>query len=195
MALAIFDLDGTLIRGQSQMYLIFYLRKKGLINFFDFVYILFWFAGYKLGIFKNPRSILEYAFKIIKGRNVKDVENLMEDFYKNSLKLKLNNKIVEILKNHQKNQDQIVLVTSAIKPVANIAARELGINHVIATNLEMEDGRYMGCIEGKIVYGTEKVKLLTQLFNYKDLNNSYIYTDHKSDTPLLKITKHPILIK
>ena len=194
MTLAIFDLDGTLIDGQSQKYLIDYFYKNKLIGRFDYFYILIWFVGYKLGFLKDPRYILEYAFKIIKGKNVIEMEKLMKEFFCSSLKSFLNLKVVEKLREHQNRKDKIFLVSNAVKPLVQVVSSELGIENIIATELEEENGLYTGKINGEIVYGREKVKRLREIFNEENLNQAYAYADHKSDESLLEIVKYPFLV-
>jgi HAD superfamily hydrolase (TIGR01490 family) len=194
MTLAIFDLDGTLINGQSQKYLIDYFYKNKLISRFDYFYILTWFVGYKLGFFNDPRYILEYAFKIIKGKDVVEMNKIMKEFYDNSLQSFLNLKVVGKLIEHQDQKDKIFIVSNAVKPLVEVVSRELGVENIIATELQKENGLYTGRIKGEIVYGAEKVKRLQEIFSEEELKESCAYADHRSDIDLLKIAKHPFLV-
>jgi HAD superfamily hydrolase (TIGR01490 family) len=194
MAIAIFDLDGTLIRGQSQLYLIKYLYKRRLIGVFDLMVIVGWFFGYRLNLFKNPRTIFNYAFRIIKGKDENEIKILMDNFYKDVLRDALRGDVVNRLKQHNKNKDEICLLTNAIKPIARAVADDLGIRNVIATEIEVIGSKYTGKIKGDIIYGKNKAEALKKNFAAKELLNSFIYADHYSDIEMLKLAGHPVLV-
>jgi HAD superfamily hydrolase (TIGR01490 family) len=188
-----FDLDGTLITGQSQKYLISYLYKINLISFYRLILLYLWFIGYKFNILKNPKIPLNIAFKIIEGKTVKEVAVVMQDFYNNILKQKLNNQVIKKLKIHQNNGDEIILLSMAVAPVAQVVGEKIGISNIISTKLEIQSGSYTGKIEGELVYGNEKAKIINVKYK-NELLNSYAYADHYSDYGLLKIVRHPVLV-
>lgn len=194
MAKVIFDLDDTLIKGQSQKYLIFYLYKKGLIGLFDLLIILGWFFGYSLNIFKDPAVIFNFAFKIIKGKNEEELKVLIGNFYNEVLEKKLNPKVIGRLEAHKKKGDDIYLVTNAIRPIADSAAKKLGIAKVISTKMETANGKYTGKIKGRIVYGKEKIAAVKKILDKNDPGASYAYADHFSDIGFLCLVGHPVLV-
>jgi len=63
--LAIFDLDNTLLKEQSQAALLNYAFKKRLISLFFYIKVMSWFIAYKLGLAKNPKKIMEYSFNFL----------------------------------------------------------------------------------------------------------------------------------
>ena len=69
--LVIFDLDNTLIKGQSQAFLLSYLLKKGVITPFFYLKLMSWFIFYKLGLIKNPGRIMDYSFSFLKDNERK----------------------------------------------------------------------------------------------------------------------------
>ncbi|MFA6393436.1 MAG: HAD family hydrolase [Patescibacteria group bacterium] len=194
MAIAIFDLDGTLIRGQSQLYIIKYLYKRRLISVFDLIVITGWFLGYWLSIFNDPRIIFSFAFRIIKGKDENEVKALVDGFYEKVLRDKFRGNVVNRLVNHKNNNDEIYLLTNAIKPIARAVADDLGIRNVIATEMEVIGNKYTGKIKGDIIYGKQKVKALKKIFTAKELLDSFIYADHYSDIEMLKLADHPVLV-
>ena len=93
--LVVFDLDGTLINGQSQKMLITFAYKNNYINFLNFSIINIWFFIYKINLVNNPQKILQYALKnIIKNKKKKEVTEIISEFYENILKYKFNKKRV-----------------------------------------------------------------------------------------------------
>lgn len=193
MSLVIFDLDNTLIRGQSQWLLLGYLLKKGKVNIFFFSRVLFWFLGYKLGLFKNPKKIMVYSFQIVKNKKVAEINDWLSDFYSKALKQKLISQTVDILKKHKSQGDKIILLSNSVKPLVEIVGKDLGIDEVIATELEEIEGRYTGKIKSDIIYGEYKAEVIKEKFG-NNLADSFAYADHYSDIPLLKLVDHPTAI-
>ena len=73
-------------------------------------------------------------------------------------------------------------------------AKRIGVNQVVCTKAEVNDGIITGRILGKNCHGQEKVKRLESLLNPSDWYSSVLYTDHYSDYPLLKKVKKAILV-
>lgn len=194
MNLVFFDLDGTIFKGQSQQYLIFYLYNKGWLGFYKLIILLFWFFGYKLHIFKDLNWPLGYSFDIIRNRRIEEVKKLFNSFYDEILQFKFNDIALKKLKEHQQTGDRIVLISSCVKPLAELAANKLGIREVISTELEKEKGLYTGKIKGEIVYGRKKAEIIKEKFIVKELKNSYAYADHYSDIFLLELVDYPVLL-
>ncbi len=193
MSLVIFDLDNTLIRGQSQWLLLGYLLKKGRVNLIYFLKVFSWFLGYKLGLFKNPKKIMAYSFQLVKNKKVAEIDEMLNDFYNRVLKYKLIKQSVDLLKKHQQKGDKIILLSNAVKPLVEIVGKDLGVDEVIATELEEIDDKYTGKIEDDIIYGDYKADVIKEKFG-DNLAGSFAYADHYSDISLLKLVEHPTAI-
>ena len=153
-----FDIDDTIINGQSQPRLVKYLFFKGKINILFLIRVYFWFILYKLSLIKSPLSIMEYSFRFISGWRIDLTEKILNEFYNDNLKVKLNRKVIDEINYHKKQGNIIIIVTNVFYSLAKIIADNLGIDKVIATNLEIENNRYTGKIKGEIVYGENKVR-------------------------------------
>ena len=73
-------------------------------------------------------------------------------------------------------------MTTSFEPIAKYVAKFFHIHEYVATKLDVKNGKYTGKISGRINYKDEKVARLTK-YNFE---NSYAYSDHNSDIPLLK---------
>lgn len=80
--IAVFDLDGTIIRGQSQFLFLKFLIKKKVISSFSVIPLFVWFLFYKLKLVSKPDKAFDYALKIFKKNNYNDLSNLAADFVK-----------------------------------------------------------------------------------------------------------------
>lgn len=191
--LVIFDIDKTLIEGQSQRLLINYLYKQNYIGVFFYAKIILWFALYKIGLFKNPRKIMDYSYTFAKGKSVNYIHELLEDFYESVLKECFYQEAVSILEKHSQEKRQILIISNVVSPLARIISDRLSINNYIATKLEKRGNKYTGNIKGEIIYGEEKMKKAKQFMKDQGFSpsNTWAYADHHSDISLLKNTSKP----
>jgi HAD superfamily hydrolase (TIGR01490 family) len=194
--LVIFDIDGTLIRGQSQRALLSFFFEKKVVGTFYFLKVYLWFVLYRVGLVADPRTIAEYAFSFLAGREVSGVELLIRNFLDEKLKYNFNERVLEVLKNHQKEDRSVVLVSNAVDVLVKDIADFLNIKYYIATRLEMKDSKFTGKISGQIVYGENKLRLARAFVQEHGFSfeNTWAYGDHESDVPLLEAVKHPIVV-
>jgi len=60
--IVILDLDGVIIKGQSQQFFLDYLFQEKIIGLFFYLRIYVWFVFYKLGLVRSPKKIITFAF-------------------------------------------------------------------------------------------------------------------------------------
>lgn len=195
--LVIFDIDNTLVKGQSQNILLDYLYRKGLIGKIYFLKIYIWFILYKTGIVENPKKVLEYAIKFIAGRRVEEIKRIIDEFVDMELKNYFFDGAIKKINEHKKTGAKIILVSNAIDILVQEIANYLGVNEYIASKLEIKDNKYTGRLEGSLAYGDnklEKVKSFLASKNDLSLNNAWVYTNHHSDIILLSAVKYPVAV-
>lgn len=194
--LAIFDIDNTLVDGQSQQAFLEYIFKKRIIKPLPFFKIYLWFILYKIGIVKNPKKIMNYAFSFLKGWPIEKLSKIIESFFEEKLEKKFFKEGLELVKKHKSRGDKIILLSNAFDFLVARIARFLNADGYIGTKLEIENGTFTGKISGDIVYGGKKIDYIE---NFSRENNfsaadSWAYADHTSDLPFLKIVKYPVTV-
>ncbi|MEI7497665.1 MAG: HAD-IB family hydrolase [Candidatus Falkowbacteria bacterium] len=195
MAIAIFDFDGTLITGQSQMMLIVYALKKRQIDIYSFIKIWFWFLAYSKKLAGNPQLIIAFAYRrLLHRKSEADILLFIEEFYHAVIAKKLRPKIISILEEHRLRGDEVILLTNALEPLARVVAKQLDCNRFFSTTPEKIKGVYTGEIEGEIMYGYKKAELIKKIFTPVELNNASAYCDHESDVALLELVGHPVAV-
>jgi HAD superfamily hydrolase (TIGR01490 family) len=194
--LVIFDVDNTIIKGQSQKLLLEFVFKKRIIKFFRYLKILYWFALYKLGISKNPEKTMEYAYGFLKNKDEYYLENIINDFFNNKLKRYFFKEALDLIDKHKKEEREIILISNAIEPIIKKIAQYSGIKYYIATKLEIQNGKYTGKIDGGIVYGKNKIAKIKDFIekNGFSFKNSWSYGDHASDLDILGTVTHSIAV-
>jgi HAD superfamily hydrolase (TIGR01490 family) len=191
--LVIFDIDGTIVRGQSQRLFLKYLLSVHKIKLSFYLKLMMWFVLYKLGLVKDPKKPMEYAFSFLKGKSVEEIASLAHEFFEKVLKENIYSDVLDIIKEHRSLGREVMLVSNAAEPIVKELALYLNVTQYICTTLEIEDGFYTGKI-GDTVYGEHKTDMIEQFFKIHDwnLNTAWAYGDHLSDQSLLSIVKHPV---
>lgn len=194
--LVILDLDNVIVKGQSQILLLNYLLEKKIISSFYYFKILAWFILYKIGITKNPRRIMEYAFSFLEGKDVSEIEAVIGKFFETHLKKFIFREMADIINKHKKEERRLVIISNAIDVIVEKIAEFLGVHNHIGTELAIVEGKFTGKIEGDIVYGDNKKTHLVKFIeeNNLSLTHSWAYADHISDVVILELVGNPFVI-
>lgn len=194
--LVIFDIDNTIVKGQSQKLLLSYLYRKKIIGFSYYLRIYVWFILYKLGLIRNPKKTMEYAFMFLKGKVVEETEKIIDNFFEEVLKKHIFEEAINLINDHRSKNREILLLSNIIDVLAKKITDFLGVRYCISTKLEIIDGKYTGKILGDIVYGENKevfAKNFIQGNNFS-VNTSWAYGDHITDLNVLKSVKYPFAV-
>ncbi len=192
----IIDLDGTIIKGQSQRLLLDFLFKKRIISPFQCLKIYLWFIFYKTGLAKNPENIMRYAFSFFAGKAVGEIDEIIDDFFETVLKKFIFQEMIDIINKHRKENRELLIVSNAAVIIVQKIARFLDIKNCIGTRLEIVNNKFTGNILGDIVYGKNKIKSAVGFLTSHNLliEDCWVYADHISDLPLLEIANCPIVV-
>lgn len=194
--IVLFDVDDTIIKGQSQKLFLDFLFKNNYVSIAYFLRLSLWFIFYKIGLIKNPKSAMQYAFSFTKNRTELDIAGIVEKFFNSTLVYKIYPEAKKIIKEHRDKGRSVLLVSNAVDVLIRKIASYLEADDFISTKLEIIDGVYTGNINGNIMYGEIKKQSVEHYIKSKGftLDNSWAYGDHMSDIFLLSIVKNPYVI-
>jgi len=101
----------------------------------------------------------------------------------------------QLMAAHQACDTDVVICTAAAEEVAQPIAAMLGANHLLATKMEIEDGRYTGQI-ALFNYGPAKAVAMRELARQQDydLASSFAYSDSITDLPMLEAVGHAVVV-
>ena len=155
-----------------------------------------WFVFYKLGFVLDPLPVIEYAFLFSKGKKIADIEYMVDEFFEKVLKFKIYPESISIIKKHQDEGREVILVSNAIGFLVHKVATYLNITTYFSTKLEIVDGVCTGKIVGGIMYSEQKLNAARQYSKLKNmsLNNSWSYADDGTDVYLMSHTAHPYAV-
>lgn len=196
MALAIFDLDNTLLDGDSDYLWGQFLAKQGLVDkdwyerenqrFYD---------EYKSGTL-DIFEFLEFSLRPLSENSPEKLEQLHQQFMDECIRPIITPASRKIIAEHARSDDILLIITATNKFITGPIAEELGVDNILATDPEMVDGRYTGKVSGTPCFREGKVERLHDWLRQNGLNlaDSYFYSDSHNDLPLLELVSKPIAV-
>jgi HAD superfamily hydrolase (TIGR01490 family) len=194
---AFFDLDKTIIARSSSLAFGKPFYKGGLINrsavmrsaYAQFVYLV---GGADHDQMERMRAYLQ---QLCAGWPVDQVRAIVAETVHDLIDPTIYAEAVELIaEHHSAGRDVVIVSTSGTEVVEPIGAM-IGADHVIATRMVVEDGRFTGEISF-YAYGPHKAEAVRELaaLNGYDLTSSYAYSDSATDLPMLEAVGHPFAV-
>ena len=134
--------------------------------------------------------------KWVKGMAEKTMIDLCSEVFSDVLLPSVHPEARSEIKFHKDKNAKVVILSSALTPVCNEMAKNLGMDDIICSDLEVKDGFLTGRPRGRLCFGEEK---LVRLKEYCERNNSktsdaWCYGDSISDLPALSSVGNPVCI-
>ena len=193
--LAIFDLDNTILNGDSDYSLINFLIEQGYVNKTEYENKNKYFYDQYYQGKLDYDEWAEFALSTIKGKKPEDMESLLSKFLIEVIEPMINIYALRLLHNHSHNNDVMLLASATNSVIVEPIAKRLGFKNIVATEVEIINESYTGKIlgipalgEGKLI----KVKEWMLKNNIESFDNSSFYSDSANDLPLLKKVSKPI---
>lgn len=196
MSLAIFDLDNTLLNGDSDHAWGEFLCEKGIVDseFYrqsnDYFY-----QQYKAGSL-DIYEFLEFALKPLADNEPQRLSELHQEFMTTKVAPMMLPKAATLLQKHRDQGDYLLIITATNRFVTGPIAEALGVDDTLATEPEQIDGRYTGKVAGTPCFQSGKVERLNTWLEQSNhsLENSYFYSDSINDKPLLDQVTNPVAV-
>jgi len=192
MALALMDVDDTLIHGYTGFLSLPYLRRAGIIGWKHVFRAVHYVLLNNVGLLDDEKMLCEVCEPFV-GQRVESVQIALEEALREVLLPRLRQDGLSCLERHRWRGDQLVLFTSTSRLVASPLARTLDIPNVVALFQRTKDGFFLPGLEEPICYGEGKL-LRLQAFaaeREEDLEEAYYYTDSYRDLSALRAVGHP----
>lgn len=196
MALALFDLDNTLLDGDSDFEWGNFLVAKKLVNEKEYEAANnYFYQQYKLGTL----DIVEYSafsFKPLAVRSQEELEALHNEFMQSYILPMIKTKSMDLVEQHREQGDTLIIITATNSFITRPIATYFGIKHLIATEPLIANGNYTTEIDGTPCFQEGKVTRLYEWLenNQQTKEGSSFYSDSINDLPLLEIVDKPIVV-
>lgn len=196
MTLAIFDLDNTLLRGDSDLAWGHFLAEKGVVD--GDVYRAEhdrFYAAYEAGEL-DIHEFLAFQLKPLSQHDRETLENLRSEFMVSKVAPMITARAQNLVEEHRCQGHRLLIVTATNSFITQPIAQAFQIPVLIATEPEIVDGRFTGRLSGVPSFREGKVQLLRQWLARHDesLAGSWFYSDSHNDLPLLEVVDHPVAV-
>lgn len=193
---AFFDMDGTLLQGESQLGFLIWCWHRGIAPRWRALRVMAVYLTYLSGIERDAVRLRQVGFELFKGLEVSKINLAGEEFFKTYLQSRIRRRARALVRSHQEAGHLLALVTSASESVARPFARSLGIEILVATRLKSENGIFTGERQLPEPYAFEKQGLVLKICDEQGIcaESSYAYSDHHSDLDFLEVVGHPRVV-
>lgn len=199
MNLALFDLDNTILAGDSDYNWSRFLIQEGYLD--GAIHAEKnekFYADYKAGTL-DIFAFVEFQFKPL-ARNPRTVLNqLLKKYVEEVIKPMITEKARALVKRHQDEGDLIIVITATNSFITRPIAELFGIENLIGTDPEEKEGEFTGKVSGLPSFKEGKVTRLEAWLKGKNLSlasfeQSYFYSDSHNDLPLMQKVTHPVAV-
>ena len=197
--LALFDLDNTLLAGDSDYNWSLFLISEGLLDakthqdrneqFYQ---------DYKNGCL-NITEFLAFQLKPLSEHSKQFLDELHVKYMDKVIRPMMTKKAQALVDKHKAAGDLCVVITATNSFVTKPIATAYGIEHLLGSDPEMVNGQYTGGVTGVPTYKEGKVIRLNQWLEARgsklsDYDVSYFYSDSHNDLPLMKLVTNPVAV-
>lgn len=196
MALAIFDLDNTLLAGDSDYLWGTFLCEREIVDGEEFERENErFYREYKEGAL-DIYEFLRFSFRPLRDNQPNDLERWRRDFLREKIDPIILAKARGLIERHRDAGDELLIITATNEFVTTPIAERLGVPNLIATVPAQSNGRYTGEVSGTPSFQEGKVQRLMDWLQdaRADLAGSTFYSDSHNDIPLLERVDHPVAV-
>ncbi|AMO58655.1 phosphoserine phosphatase [Endozoicomonas montiporae] len=197
MALAIFDLDNTLIAGDSDYLWGKFMCEQKLVDVETFRRGNdHFYEQYEQGTM-NIHEYLGFALEPLTRYSMEELKHYHDLFMTEQIRPIMLEKARTLLQKHRDQGDHLMIITATSRFVTEPIAREFGVDTLLAIEAEIKDNRYTGNVVGTPTFQGGKVIRLQEWLTDNpgfSLEGSYFYSDSKNDLPLLQTVDYPFAV-
>jgi HAD superfamily hydrolase (TIGR01490 family) len=199
MNLALFDLDNTLLAGDSDYEWGQFLVDQGVLERAEYeAQNREFYEQYAAGTL-DIHEFLGFALRPLAEHASADLARWHADFMRQRIRPMIGAKARALVARHRDAGELCAVVTATNSFVTGPIAREFGIEHLIATEPEAVDGRFTGRVAGQPCFREGKILRVEQWLGREgrrlgDFARSAYYSDSHNDLPLLERVTHPVAV-
>jgi len=197
--LVLFDLDNTLLGGDSDFEWAQFLIEQGVLDrevyeaknqqFYD---------QYKAGTL-DIHAFLDFQLKPLSRHPRTQLDAWHTQYMRQKIKPIILPKAIELAARHAVDADLMAIITATNSFVTLPIAKEFGIEHLIGTDPEQVNGQFTGKVIGVPSFREGKVTRLdawlqARGLNWQSVTESWFYSDSLNDLPLLERVTHPVAV-
>ena len=194
--LAVFDLDDTLIQGDSSVLWTQYLWDKKIIKDPRFVEEdNAMMAQYNAGTL-DMAAYLQCSLQTLAGVKVEQVDVWLDDFVENIILPRIYPAGVDAFARYRSQGIPIIIISATVAFIVQKIADKLGADVAMGIGIKQENGCYTAKIEGIPSFKEGKVKRLLQWISHQPITDAYVYfyTDSTNDLPMCQFADETFIV-
>lgn len=196
MSLAIFDLDNTLLAGDSDYLWGRFLAEEGLVDgeAYERENLRF-YEEYKAGTL-DIHEFLAFSLRPLTEHEPEVLDELHRRFMASRILPIITRGARELIARHREQGDCLLIITATNRFITEPIARALEVDEMLATEPERQGGRYTGRVSDVPCFREGKVTRLRQWLGRSGMNlsGSWFYSDSHNDLPLLEMVENPVAV-
>ncbi len=196
MTLAIFDLDNTLLGGDSDYLWGRFLVEQGIVDATHYEREnQRFYEEYQSGQL-DIHEFLRFSLKPLAQHDMATLQGWHRQFMAEKIAPIMLPKAQALLAKHRAAGDLLLIITATNRFVTDPIAKALEVDEMLATEPAMAQGRYTGEVEGVPCFQQGKVTRLNEWLAQTGYNlaDSWFYSDSHNDLPLLERVSHPVAV-
>jgi HAD superfamily hydrolase (TIGR01490 family) len=197
--LAIFDLDNTLLAGDSDFQWGQFMMEEGLLEREKHeARNIEFYEDYKAGRL-DIDAFLEFQLKPLSDHPRARLDELHKQYMARKVRPMMTEKARALVNQHKANGDLLMIITATNSFVTGPIAAAFGVEHLIGTDPEQVNGEFTGKVAGLPSFQEGKVTRLNDWLNARgqslaDFETTWFYSDSHNDLPLMKRVKQPVAV-
>ena len=194
--LVLFDLDNTLLAGDSDFAWGVFLCDMGVVDKDDYLRRNeIFYRQYHVGEL-NIREYLRFALAPLAATPTRQLLTLRETFMRERIEPMITPAAIELVARHQRDANITAIITATNNFITEPIAAHFNIDHLIATRVELRDGRHTGEIVGIPCFREGKLECLRQWLDevHPQYRHSWCYSDSYNDIGLLSWVDNPVVV-
>ena len=200
MHLTLFDLDNTLLEGDSDVEWARHLIDLGVLDRATYeARNEQFFADYRAGTL-DIQAFLAFQLAPLASHRRQQLDAWHHDFMQSRIRPMMSTGARAAVQRHLAAGDLVAVVTATNSFVTAPICRAFGIEHLVATIAEEVDGRFTGRASGTPCFQAGKIER-TQAWlaslgkTWGDFRTTTFYSDSRNDLPLLEMVSQPVAVR
>ena len=196
MRLAIFDIDNTLIAGDSDLLWGEFLCERNYVdsNVYKAEHEKYYkdYLSGKLDI----NNFLKFQLKVLGENDLNLLKKWRKDFFEEKIRPVILPKAHQLIDKHRNQNHDLLIITATNRFIVEPIASEFKIENIIACEPEIYNEQFTGKFTGTPSYAEGKVECFNDWLENTGhrLEESWFYSDSHNDIPLLKKVNHPTVV-
>ena len=196
MRLAIFDIDNTLIAGDSDLLWGEFLCERNYVdsNVYKAEHEKYYkdYLSGKLDI----NNFLKFQLKVLGENDLNLLKKWRKDFFEEKIRPVILPKAYQLIDKHRNQNHDLLIITATNRFIVEPIASEFKIENIIACEPEIYNEQFTGKFTGTPSYAEGKVKRFNDWLENTGhrLEESWFYSDSHNDIPLMKEVNHPVAV-